>query len=216
MDNIDLSTPLKESFEGLRKYIDHLVIYNKLVFTKKIGEVSSYLTLFIALGFLSTLSLIFLSFGFVWWFSDGKVEEMYIGFLIVASVYALIGIMIYIFREGLVFKPIRKALGNVIFADIDSSKKNEVFESSEMLDAKINNSKESLKLKEKELTDLIDGLEDTYTFRNIGKHFLQNIYKSLVTTTNITKLAFTLVQNIQKKKRKRKLEDKNAKTKLED
>lgn len=215
MDNIDLSTPLKESLEGLRKYIDHLVNYNKLVFTKKIGEVSSYLTLFIALGFLSTLTLIFLSFGFVWWFSDGKTEEMYIGFLIVASVYALIGVLIYIFREGLVFKPIRKALGNVIFADVDSTKKNEVFESSEMLDAKINNSKESLKIQEKELTAMIDGLGETYTIKNVGKHFLQSIYKSVVTTTNITKLAFTLVQSLQKKKRKKKLDGNNSTAKIE-
>jgi len=50
MENIDFAAPLKETVEGLRNYIDQLIGYNKLVFAKKMGELSSYLALLIALG----------------------------------------------------------------------------------------------------------------------------------------------------------------------
>lgn len=205
MDNIDLGTPLRETIEGLRKYIDQLIGYNKLVFAKKIGELSSYLTLLIALGFLASLALIFMSFGFVWWYSDGQTEKMYIGFLLVAGFYVFIAILVYLFRKKLIFKPINKALGNVLFSDVDDDQRNEVFESAEMFDAKIKNAKERLSHKEKELNELVENLGEKYTFKNIGKQLLQNAYNSIVTTSNIAKLAFNLVQNLQRRKRKAKI-----------
>jgi len=205
MENIDLGTPLKETIEGLRKYIDQLLGYNKLVFAKKVGELSSYLTLLIALGFLSTLALIFLSFGFVWWFSEGQAEKMYLGFLIVAGSYIFIAILLFLLRKKLIFDPINKALGNVMFTDVDDEQRNEVFESAEMFDAKIKNAKERLTVKEKELNNLVENLGEKYTFKNIGKQLLQNAYNSIVTTSNIAKMAFNLVQNLQKRKRKNKI-----------
>lgn len=205
MDNIDLGTPLRETIEGLRKYIDQLIGYNKLVFAKKIGELSSYLTLLIALGFLASLALIFMSFGFVWWYSDGQTEKMYIGFLLVAGFYVFIAILVYLFRKKLIFKPINKALGNVLFSDVDDDQRNEVFESAEMFGAKIKNAKERLSHKEKELNELVENLGEKYTFKNIGKQLLQNAYNSIVTTSNIAKLAFNLVQNLQRRKRKAKI-----------
>lgn len=207
MENIDLGTPLKETIEGLRKYIDQLIGYNKLVFAKKIGEISSYLTLLIALGFLLTLALIFLSFGFVWWYSGSNAGERYIGFLIVAGFYFFIAILVFLFREKLIFKPINKALGNVMFSNVDDKAKHEVFESAEMLDAKIKNAKERLLHKEEELNELVDILGKKYTFKNIGKQLLHNAYHSIVTTSNIAKLAFNLVQGLQRRKRKNKIKN---------
>ncbi len=209
MENIDLGKPLKETVEGLRNYIDHLLAYNKLIFAKKVGELSSYLTLLIALAFLSTLALIFLSFAFVWWYSGVNAGERYIGYLIVAGFYAFIALLIFVFREQLIFKPIRKSLGNVIFSDVDTKTKHEVFESSEMLDAKIKNAKESLSTQEKELNGLVENLGKEYTFTKISKQIFQNAYKSIVTTSNIAKLAFTFVQKIQRRKSQRSQKKEN-------
>ena len=218
MEIIDLGTPLKETVDGLRNYIDQLVGYNKLIFAKKIGELSSYLTLLIALSFLSTLALIFLSFSFVWWFSALNPDKMYFGYLIVAGFYTLVAILIYLFRERLIFKPIRKALGNVIFSDADTNQKNEVFDSSEMLDAKIKNAKESLSSQEKELNVLVDKLGEQYSFKNIAIQMFQNAYNSMITTANIGKLAFNMVKTLQKRRTNRqsktetpKLRDKKKK-----
>ena len=207
MENIDLGTPIKETIEGLRKYIDQLIGYNKLIFAKKIGELSAYLTLLIILGFLSTLALIFLSFGFVWWYSGGDTTEMYMGYLIVAGFYVFIAILLYIFREVLIFGPMLKGIGNAIFSDAEGKQKNEVFESSEMLTAKIKNAHDELSLKEKELNKLVENLGEQYTLKNIGKQLLQKFYKSFVTTSNITKLVFNLVQNLKNRRRKNKLDN---------
>lgn len=209
MDNIDLGKPLKKTVESLRKYIDQLITYNKLVFAKKIGELSSYLTLLAVMGLLTSLALIFVSFGFVWWYSGTNVGERYIGFLIVAGFYMFLAILIYIFRENLIFKPIRKTLGNILYGDIDPNSKNDVFKTSEMLDAKIKNAKETLSLKEKELNELAEDLGHKYTFTNISKQLFQNAYHSVVTTSNIVKLAFSFIQKIQKRKKQRSIKKEN-------
>ncbi len=207
MENADFAKPLKETIEDLRSYIDELVGYNKLIFTKKIGELASYLTLLIALGFLSTLVLIFLSFGFVWWYSGTEIGERYIGFLIVAGFYVFIALILAVFREKLIFKPIRKAFGNVIFSDVNANTKNEVFANSEMLDARIQNAKDILQETEKKLNGTIANLGKNYTLSSISKQIFQNAYNSIVTTSNIAKLAFTLIQKIQKRKSKRSIKD---------
>ncbi len=207
MENADFAKPLKETIEDLRSYIDELVGYNKLIFTKKIGELASYLTLLIALGFLSTLVLIFLSFGFVWWYSGTEIGERYIGFLIVAGFYVFIALILAGFREKLIFKPIRKAFGNVIFSDVNDNTKNEVFANSEMLDVRIQNAKDILQETEKKLNGTIANLGKNYTLSSISKQLFQNAYNSMMTTSNIAKLAFTLIQKIQKRKSKKSIKD---------
>ena len=214
MENIDFAVPLKETVEGLRKYIDHLIDYNKLVFAKKMGELSSYLALLVALGFLSTLALIFLSFGFVWWYSGVNQGERYIGFLIVAGFYVFLAFVLYVFRKTFIYKPMRKAFGNALFTDADAN--DQAFDSSEMLDAKITEAKKTLSLKEKELSGLVEGLGDKYTFTNISKQLFQNAYNSMVKTSNIVKLAFTTIQKIQSRKHKRNLKKEKKQLKNRD
>ena len=210
MENIDLGTPVKETIEGVRSYVDQLIDYNKLIFTKKMGVLSSYLTLLIALGFLSTLALIFLSFGFVWWYSGEKSGERYVGFLIVAGFYIFIAAIVFFFRERLIFKPLRKSFGNVMFSDLETSQDHLAFDSSEMLDAKIEQAKEELTVKETELNDMLADLGEQFTFKNISKQLFQSAYSSFVTTSNIVKLGFSLMSRLQskssKKKRKKRLD----------
>lgn len=209
-EKFDLGAPVRDTFDEIKNYLDQLFAYNKLIFTKKIGELTSYLTLLMILAFLATLILIFLSFGFVWWFSSGSPDKMFIGFLIVAGFYALLALIVFLSREGLIFKPIRKALGNIIFSDINSNVKKETFESSEMLDAKITFAKERLKNKEEKLNGLIQDLGETYTLENISKHFFQNIYNTFVTTSNVAKLVYNFVKNIKRKQSIKKKEKKNS------
>lgn len=213
-DKIDLGAPIRATFDEIKNYLDQLFAYNKLIFTKKIGELTSYLTLLIIIAFLAVLIMMFLSFGFVWWYSLGNPEEMYIGFLIVAGFYAILALIICLSRKWLIYKPIRKALGNIIFDDTSSNVRKDTFESSEMLDAKITFAKEGLKNKEQKVSGLISDLGEAYTLENIGKHFLQNIYYSFVTTSNVAKIVYNFVKKIKKKqsikgKRNSEIEDRN-------
>jgi hypothetical protein len=199
--------------DEIKNYLDQLFAYNKLIFTKKIGDLTSYLTLLMIIAFLAVLIMMFLSFGFVWWYSSGNPEEMFIGFLIVAAFYAILALIIFMSREWLIFKPIRKALGNIIFNDTSSNLRKDTFESSEMLDAKITFAKEGLKNKEEKVSGLISELGEVYTIENIGKHFLQNIYYSFVTTSNVAKIVYNFVKKLKKKqstKRNRNSEIKDS------
>jgi hypothetical protein len=204
MENIDLGTPVKETIQGVRNYVDQLIDYNKLVLTKKMGVLSSYLTLLVALGFLATLALIFLSFSFVWWYSGENSGERYIGFLIVAGFYIFIAAVVFFFRETLIFKPLRKGFGNVMFNDFETSQNHLTFDSSEMLDAKINQAKEELTVKETELDGMLTNLGNQFTFKNISRQMFQNAYNSFITTSNIIKLGFSLMNRLQSKGSKKK------------
>ncbi|PLX13567.1 MAG: hypothetical protein C0598_03330 [Marinilabiliales bacterium] len=105
-------------------------------------------------------------------------------------------------------------MGNIIFADVNSNVRKETFESSEMLDAKITFAKENLKNKEKKLSELIQGLGETYTFENISKHMFQSAYSTIVTTSNIARISYNFVKKILKNKKKKskrnsEIKDKN-------
>lgn len=200
----DFSAPIKNTFGEFKTYLEQQLNYNKLVFTKKIGELSSYLTLMMILAFLATLILIFLSFAFVWWFSANNPDKVFIGYLIVAGFYALLGIVVFVLRESLIFKPIRKVLGNIIFSDTSSKVRNETFESAEMLDARITFSKERLELKEKELSKKINELGEVYNAKNIAKQMWESTYSKILTTTNMAKMAFNFVQSLKRKRRRKK------------
>lgn len=212
-EKIDLGAPMRDTLDEIKKYLDQLFAYNKLIFTKKIGELTSYLTLLMILALFATLILIFLSFGFVWWYSGGNTDRMFIGFLIVAGFYALLALIIFFSREGLIFKPIRKALGNIIFNDINTNVRKETFESSEMLDAKIKFSKEMLQNKEEKLNGLIRDLGEVYTLENLSKHFFQNVYNTFVTTSNVAKIVYNFVKNIKRKQNLKKKEKRNSQIK---
>jgi hypothetical protein len=195
----EFTAPLKDTFNELRAYIDQQVSYNKLVLSKKIGELSSYFILMMILASLGFLVLIFLSFGFVWWFSTIYPEHMYLGFLIVAGFYIFLASVIYSAREVLIFKPIRKMLGNIVYSDSNSNLKKETFESAEMLDAKIIFSKESLLAQEKLLTKSINDLGDVYTFKNIGFHAFQTTYNTFVSAVGMAKMGFKFAQTLKRK-----------------
>lgn len=212
-EKFDLGAPVRDTLDEIKNYLDQLFAYNKLIFTKKIGELTSYLTLLMILALLATLVLIFLSFGFVWWYSAGNPDKMFIGFLIVAGFYAFLALIIFFAREGLIFKPIRKALGNIIFNDITTNQRKDTFESSEMLDAKITFAKERLQNKEEKLNELIKDLGEVYTLENLSKHFFQNVYNTFVTTSNVAKIVYNFVKKIKRKQSIKKKEKRNSQIK---
>ncbi|NOY49343.1 MAG: hypothetical protein GXO88_02065 [Chlorobi bacterium] len=195
----EFTAPLKDTFNELRAYLDQQLSYNKLVLSKKIGEFSSYFVLLMILVSLGFLVLFFLSFGFVWWFSKVYPGSMYIGFLIVAGFYAFIASVVFTAREALIFKPIRKMFGNILYSDSSSVVKRETFESAEMLDAKIIFAKESLLNHEKQLAKSINGLGDVYTLKNIGFQAFQTSYNTFVSALSMAKMGFKFAQTIKRK-----------------
>ena len=216
MENIDFGAPLKETLETLKIYIDHQVQYNKLLLGKKLGEATYYGILFLILSFLAVLILIFLSFGFAWWFSDSGYGEIHTGFFIVSLFYVLIGFIIFFGRNKFIANPIRKLLGSILYEEEKDHKETIHFSKKELLDHKIHKSKNNLEEQEEVLKEQFAGLGEAYTFTSISQRMLKNAYQSVMTTSNVARFTYTLVKYLKggKKKKSKKeppqVEDENS------
>lgn len=207
MDNDNLGTSLIETLEELKAYIENQVTYNKLLLTKKSGELSSYLVLFILLLGFSGFVLFFLSFAFAGWFSEITDVDIGTGYLVVAGFYILLGLIVFIFRNRLIFNPIRKLFGNIIFGSDGAADNSNVFKSNQSLTDNIKEAHDELLEQHDILTRKLNDLGQIFTFANIAHQMVGKAYSSIVTTSNIAAFAFKMVKRIkwfaQRKKRKK-------------
>jgi len=207
MEEVNFGGPLKEVVESLKNYLDHQIQYQKLKLGKKLGEVSAYVTLFFIIGFLSTLALIFLSFAFVWWYAGTHAGEMFIGYLIVTAFYVLLIVLIFLLRHKIIFNPIRKLLSNILYDKEDDDHADTIhFSSFELLNHKIHKSKEALIEQEDVLKEQLAGLSEAYTFTSISQRLLRSAYQSMMTTSNVARFTYLMVQRLKGKKKKREKE----------
>jgi hypothetical protein len=206
MEDTNFGEPLKEVVESLRSYLDQQIHYQKLKLGKKMGEVSAYVTLFFIIGFLLTLALIFLSFAFVWWYAGTHAGEMFIGYLIVTAFYVLLMVLIYLLRYKIIFNPIRRLLSSILYDKEDDDHAETIhFSSFELLNHKIHKSKEALLDQENILKEQLAGLGEAYTFTSISQRLIKSAYQSAITTSNVARFTYLLVQRLKGgKKRKRK------------
>lgn len=206
MEYDNLGTPLKEALDELKVYVDNQVTYNKLVITKRAGELSSYLLLLALLFGLSSFVLLFLSFAFAGWF--GQITNLGIGtgYLVVAAFYTILAFIVYAYREKLIYKPVRKVFGEIFFGDYESTEDQDVFSSKKGLSKRIKKAHKELTEQKEVLATKINDLSIVFTFNNIAHQFIEKTYSSVVTTSNIAKFTFNLVKKIkwftERKKRK--------------
>ena len=206
MDSKNLNSSLQGILAGLQNYVDLQIRYNKLLLAKRMGEIASVFTLIIILAIIFSFAVLFLSFFFVDWYAE-YFGSRYIGNIIIFGFYALIGVIIIIFREQIIISPIRK-----MFANNFSRKDGEegvTFRSTEAINLQLKNYREIIEEEEVEIKETLENLGNTFTLGNVIQAASKSIYKSFVTTSNIARLTYNLVskikENISKKKaRKRK------------
>lgn len=206
----NINAPLHHALEELKDYFAQQLTFNKLLLSKKLSELSAGLLLFIILAVVVTLALLAFSSAFVYWFSYYFGLETYIGYLVLTGFYAILGIIVFSFRKKVIYKPVRKLFGELMFLASDvkgeETKTNNItsttFERKEELDEAIENMREDLSAQEGDLKILFDEISNQYTLRNITMHMAKNAYSSFVTTTNIAKAAFLLLKKVKGKKKK--------------
>ena len=206
MEYDDLGIPLKETLEEFKSYIDKEIKYNKLLWTKRIGELSSYLLLLILLIGFGSFVLLFISFAFAGWFSDITRFGIGTGYIVVAAFYALLGFLVFVYRQKLVFNPLRKILGRILFDDDESINTTYTFESTKALSELIKKEHVELVEQKEKLNNKINEFGNSITFTNIAHQIIGKAYDSFLTTTNIAKFAYSMVKKIKwfTKSKKRK------------
>lgn len=213
MDNTNIDTSLRETLAELQVYLEQQLRYNKLVLTKKLGEVSSFFVLFLILLGLAGFLLLFGSLAFVDWISQ-YVQYTYLGHLIVFGFYLLLILTLVIFRRQIIFNPVRKVFGSIFFDDDDEEEINEdTFSNQKNLKLQIKNQKAFLKSQEDILKEKLDTLNKELTISNIFQTIAINAYNSFITSANIAKLAYNLVKRFTINK-KTKRSSKSGKKRL--
>jgi len=215
MEYDDIGVPLKETIEEFKAFIDKEIQYNKLVWTKRMGELSSYLLLLVLLLAFGSFVLLFISFAFAGWFGDITGLGIGTGYIVVAAFYALLGIFVFIYRQKLIFNPSRKILGKILFDDDESINTTYTFESKKALSEHIKKEHESLTEQKEKLNTKINELGNSITFTNIAQQIIGRAYNSILTTTNIAKFTFNMVKKIKWFTEKKKRKEKRKQKKLE-
>ncbi len=208
MENESINTPLLKALEEVKLYFTQQITYNKLLLSKRMYELSAGLFLFVILSGIGVLALLSLSLAFVYWYSFFFGRNAYEGFLILTSFYVLAGILIILFRKQWVYSPLRKFTGGILFSeeesDVDKGIRPEIFRSKESLHTAIEKAHNDLQQQENNLKDLFDQLSNQYTLRNITQYLAKNAYSSFVSTANIAKATFFLINKLRGKKKKHK------------
>jgi hypothetical protein len=206
MEKEDFGAPLRNAVEGIKLYVAQQVAYNKLLLSKKMTELSARMVLFLLILGISGFVLLFLSFAFASWY-EYHYGELYVGYLILAGIYLLLALVIYIFRKELIFNPIRKITGGILFSEATEKDVAEAFSSVENLNLQIVKAREKLKKEEEELKADIDALGEFYSLSNIFQQFTKNAFNTFITTSNIARATYLLVQKLKRKKKPDQLKD---------
>ena len=209
MSNQVHSNPVKESVEELKSYFDLQFRYQKMIVAKKTSKISSFASLFLILFSIAAGFILFFSFAFVWWYSNGNSDKMVQGYLIVAGFYLLLAVVTIVFRKRLVINPIRNLLIEIFFEDSATKKDKTNLSEINLKDEKAFNDlllKEKKQIKEKEavLQQKYKEVERQFTFTNIVKMATENLVHSYVTTATVAKLAFKAFSNFKHKKKRLK------------
>jgi len=210
MDKTTIDTSLRETLGELQVYFELQLKYNKLVLSKKLSEVSSFFVLFLILLGLSGFLLLFGSFAFVDWIAL-HVEYRYFGHLIVVGFYLLLILILFVFRKQIIFNPVRKLFGSILFDDDDLDLNSTTFSNPKALQIQLKNQKAFIKSQEAVVKEKFESLSDELTISNILQSVAINAYNSFLTASNVAKVAYNLVKRISFRKKKSKSKSRSGK-----
>ncbi len=196
MENPRLEDSLKDTLAGLQYYVELQVKYNKLLFAKRMGEASSFFILVMLLLVVFSFSLVFLSLAFIEWYTL-HVGDRLSGRLIVGGFYLLLGIIILIFRKGLIFNPVRRMMGSWFPEELSEEGKT-VFKSNQALNKNIIKYKTAINEQEKDLKEKFNNLEDYLSFPNLLQSAFRSTYQSFITAKNMAKMSYLLMSGMKK------------------
>jgi len=197
MEKSRLEDSLKDALAGLHYYVDLQVKYNKLLFAKRTGEISSFFILAQILLVALSFSFLFLTLAFVEWYAQ-HVGDRLTGRLIAGAFYLLLAVIVFIFRKSLINRPVRRFMGSMFPEDLGEDGKS-VFRSNIGLNKDIAKYKQEIKEQEKDLKEKFNNLEEFLSFPKLFQSAMQSTYQSLLTARNMAKLSYMIMGGIKSK-----------------
>ncbi len=113
-DNVSLLT------ENVKDYVNLRIDLAKLILTEKIVRLASFFLIAVIFYILAMFLFLFLSLSFVYWFGN-DIGPAWLGALIIAAVYILIGVLIWVKRHQFFINPLVMHLTKILMEDKDEN-----------------------------------------------------------------------------------------------
>ena len=91
--------------EGIKEYLGLKFEYIRVTSLEKLIGVLSSLLLNIFIIAIAFFILLFLSLSFAWWYGE-RIDNMALAYLLLAGIWLLMALIIYIFRKPLIINPL--------------------------------------------------------------------------------------------------------------
>lgn len=209
MEQHEIKESLKTTLDEVKKYFDLQLEYNKVLTRKKITEITGKLILSIMLLGVFVVVTLFLSLAFVNWYAT-EIGSRAVAFLIVALVYLFLALLLFAFKEVLIFSSLRK----FFFKNFSSIDEKEFFAGRTYADAKsaekyIGYLEKQNRRQEHILQDKLKDVEEQLNWVNITKNAVSSFFQSVSAFTTVFKAAYKFGRRISEKRRKKKLRDRD-------
>ena len=120
-DDVFKTSRIKSIFENIHNYVEARLELYKIAALEKVAKVMADLITVAILAVCATLFILFLSIAFS--LLIGKwLGDVYLGFLVIAGLYFIAGLIIYFNRKNLLQKPILEAAIKEILEEDDETK----------------------------------------------------------------------------------------------
>ena len=128
MEDLSLSELFKRLFDQVKVYLNLRIDYLRLYVAEYLIRFFSSLVLWMVIFLFLFFVLVFGSFAFAYWFGE-LTGRWSVGFLIIAGIYLLLSVLIYIFRRPFIVKPFTRLIINQMeldkFKDLGDEKEEE-------------------------------------------------------------------------------------------
>ena len=104
--------------DNAKEYINLKYQYYKLAATEKVTQLVTTLMIALIIFILVMLVLFFLSHAFILWWGE-YIGPSYVGALIVAGFYVVVGVLVYLLRYPLLINPMVSSISNTILENQD-------------------------------------------------------------------------------------------------
>jgi uncharacterized integral membrane protein len=118
MESQNLKDNASEISENVKTYIRLKIDLIKLTLTEKLSLIISAMLISVILFLVFLFISMFVSVAFIFWFRD-HAGPLYVGALIVAGCYFLIGVIVFFMRNRLFIDPLVKQITKVLLEEED-------------------------------------------------------------------------------------------------
>jgi len=122
MESKKISDNFSEITENIKEYVHLKIDILKLNLIEKSAHLASFVVIMLVFFVIFLFFSLFISLGFIFWFRD-HAGPVYVGSLIVAAFYLILGGLIYLLRNTLFINPLVSQLSKILLEDPDDNEK---------------------------------------------------------------------------------------------